>query len=54
MTSEQYDAMQEAIENLLDIAMLKPINWTDLVAQNARNIRAIVKVLRDEIPVGKI
>ena len=52
MTSKQYYALQEMIENLLDIATLKPINSMDLVAQNARNIRAIAEDLRPTaIPV---
>jgi hypothetical protein len=46
MTSEQYYALLGAIENLFDIATLKPINWTDLVVQNARNIRTIVRTVK--------
>jgi hypothetical protein len=52
MTQNQYYAIEEAIENLMDIAVLRPLNWDQLVVNNAKNIKSIIETLHEaEVPV---
>ena len=48
----QKDLLQLEAEDLFNLAVRKPNNWTDLVIQSARNIRAILDTKPDEFYRG--